>query len=922
MARVRAPPPILDGRYRVDRLVGRGGYGAVYAGHHLSLDAPVAIKMLQIDAPLREEKRAELVAAFLDEGRLLTRLRHPNIVAALDLGVLAPDEEEGAAPYLVMEWVHGETLERVLAARDAPFSLAEAWALFEPLCDAMACAHAARIAHRDLKPANVMIARDAVGRVVPRVIDFGIAKLFEDEDEAGSGATRTAARSTAFTPAYAAPEQIAHARTGPWTDVHALGLLFVELLTRARPYGEGDEARLAAVDPRRPTLSAKGIRAGAFGKVIAKAVSLRPNERYRNAGELLEAAREAARAMGLAAGTTPPPRAEGEPEAEKSASRPPPRDEGTERTERTEASTIDGATTQQHARAGSGRARRRGLFAGAAAVAIVAVMSGGLSLRARLRAPEVRAAPSASASPPARKLELRALTHGARVENVEFSPDGRALAFGDGSVVRIHHDDGSPETVVPGNDGARCTPLSWDPGGKALVIGGVARDLEGKRGRLFTGKVGFSSDGKRRVEWSIAGSVRVYDAATDALVRSVKRPEGTVWLLRAEPAPRDGRVLLATAHAGEERLWLVAEDGAPREIARAGRILAPRWSPRGDAVYALSSDAGAPLDLVKIPLDGGAPRVLASAVAPWAECGSLSISPDGKRAAFVREQARAQLFFLRRDGARFEPRALSAADARLAGLSASPDRRSVAYVELGSVQGGYVQTLDLATAKLRPIGFYTGTDGPSTAWAPDGKRIALASPRGGRGMVVTILPVDRGLADGREVRCDRMSAEVSYVEWLDDRTLLYEGLGNTSVRALDLVSGTTRDFVAPDDGWVFLVRTSPDRRRLLLHWNRAKGPAGTYKMTLVGGAFEHVPDTGGVSPITWDGDDRIVVQPMDKLHRTLLVAERGELKSLGEVPVEGPLNELTAVEGGFVAIVDRTTSDAWIAEGFDPDVPP
>ncbi len=290
---------IIDGRYRVDGAIGKGGFGDVYAGLHLVLGVRVAIKVLRLGEGLSADQRAELVTRFLDEGRLLTRLRHPNVVAALDLGLLRGDSDGVLSPYLVMEWVEGETLAALLAAREDPFTLAEAWALFEPLAEALAHAHGAGVVHRDLKPANVMVGSGAPGTHVPRVIDFGVAKLVAPDDAAGHGWTETTSRSP-FTPAYAAPEQVTQSRTGPWTDVHALALLFVELVTGVPPYGERNNARIAAVDPARPTPRAAGVDVGALEPVIAKALALRPSERYANASELLAAARAAMRTMDIA----------------------------------------------------------------------------------------------------------------------------------------------------------------------------------------------------------------------------------------------------------------------------------------------------------------------------------------------------------------------------------------------------------------------------------------------------------------------------------------------------------------------------------------------------------------------------------------------------------------------------------------------
>lgn len=314
---------VLHDRYRLDRLVGQGGFGSVYAAVHLALDTAVAIKVLDIHRFVEPDARAELVERFLDEGRVLTKLRHPNIVAALDLGVM-----ESGEPYLVLEWVEGRTLKDMLAAR-GPLPLDIAWALFEPVLDALAFAHEARVVHRDLKPANVMVVEAAGGGMSPRVIDFGIAKIVAPDDTPGSGITETLRGAYAHTPAYAAPEQVTRSRTGPWTDVHALGLLFVEMVTGSAPYRDAENMGLAAVDPERPTPAALGVDVGSFEDVIARAIALRPRDRFADARAMLDAAREAARDMPAptAASATPrtkrslPPQA---PREARSIARPPP----------------------------------------------------------------------------------------------------------------------------------------------------------------------------------------------------------------------------------------------------------------------------------------------------------------------------------------------------------------------------------------------------------------------------------------------------------------------------------------------------------------------------------------------------------------------------------------------------------------------
>ena len=295
----------LDGKYRVDAAVAEGGFGVVYRATHASLGTRVAVKVLKVPGGLDDEARAEFLLAFQREAQLIAALDHPGVVRVLDFGA-SVTRGSLPAPWMVLQWIEGETLEADLDRRAAAGltgrAPAEALALLRPVVEAVAHAHAAGVAHRDLKPANIMISRGAA-----RVLDFGIAKVMGDEDHhpgvTGCTATRSVVR--AFTPDYAAPEQISGARTGPWTDVLALGLLLTQALTDRQPYDGADPTELyaSALSDSRPTPARRGVDAGALEAVIAKAVSVRVSERYADAGELLAA-------LDAAAGAAPPVGAE------------------------------------------------------------------------------------------------------------------------------------------------------------------------------------------------------------------------------------------------------------------------------------------------------------------------------------------------------------------------------------------------------------------------------------------------------------------------------------------------------------------------------------------------------------------------------------------------------------------------------------
>jgi serine/threonine protein kinase len=289
---------IVEGRYRIDEEVGRGGFATVWKAYHLRLGISVAFKQLRLPLALEADKRAQALAQFVEEARVLTRIRHENVVRTYDQGFL------DGLPYLVLEWCEHGSMRDLLGQRaGVPLTLAEAWELLSPIVLAVGQAHDVGVVHRDLKPANIMLVRDGP-RWVPRVIDFGIAKLCDPAEHAGSGATQTRSGSSAFTPAYAAPEQMAGARSGPWTDIHALGLMFVELVTGQDPYPATSLIR-SVLDAERPSAARHGIDVGPFEPVIAKALALRPADRFASIAEFHLRLTEAAKSSGVGAGATP-----------------------------------------------------------------------------------------------------------------------------------------------------------------------------------------------------------------------------------------------------------------------------------------------------------------------------------------------------------------------------------------------------------------------------------------------------------------------------------------------------------------------------------------------------------------------------------------------------------------------------------------
>jgi serine/threonine-protein kinase len=287
----------IENKYRVSDVVGEGGFGVVYRGWHRSFERPIAIKCLKVPPHFTSEAQQLFLENFRQEGRLLDALstEHSSIVRVYDFGVTETSKGR-RVPYLVLEWLDGVNLEDELAERSKSLGELEAVELLRPAVEALGKAHAMDppVAHRDVKPANLFLAETKEGRRL-KVLDFGIAKAMQEGERATQRATRTSSGFRAFSPKYGAPEQYLSKKfgpTGPWTDVHALGLVLVELVTgEAALEGEDQfECVGPATSKKRPTPRSRGVVVSdAFEEMCEKAIALHPTDRYGNASELLSA---------------------------------------------------------------------------------------------------------------------------------------------------------------------------------------------------------------------------------------------------------------------------------------------------------------------------------------------------------------------------------------------------------------------------------------------------------------------------------------------------------------------------------------------------------------------------------------------------------------------------------------------------------
>ncbi len=697
------------GSYRIIAPLGAGGMGEVFKARDVRLDRDVAIKVL----PARLANEPDALSRFEREARSVAALSHPHILAIHDFGL-----HDGIA-YAVTELLQGETLRERLAAGALP--LRKGLQVGADIADGLAAAHEKGIVHRDLKPENIFITSD--GRV--KILDFGLALQMDSgttaENKTSDGRTglgKTEPGMVMGTVGYMSPEQVGGRHADHRADIFSLGCVLYEMASGQRAFRRDTPAEtMTAIlrdDP--PDLPREsGGRSVAFEAVTRHCLEKRPEERFQSARDLAFALRSL---LGSSTSGESP------------------------------TSAIAAATALSSSR------RPRAMPIAATAIGAVALVLLGRYTVGKgaepMASPQIVAFAQVSDQPgletqpslsPDGKSVVYVKTVGSDTDlyllriggrnPVRLTPDSptddRQPAFSpDGERIAFHSDRDGGGVFLMTASGESVTRLtdfgyfpSWSPDGNEVV---VSPGSFVSPANLFSDATGLSVVNVK------SGQVRALEINARALQPS-RSPGGTriaYWSVRGQGGQRD--------------IWTVAADGS--DAASGGVPITndaaldwgPTWSPDGRYLY-FSSTRGGPMNLWRVRIDQRSGQVLAEpepATTPSTWSGYLSFSRDGTRLAFASQDFHSTLLRLPFDAARAAttgpPEPILKGTRAIRDHELSPDGQWVAFTEAGVPEDLFVARVD-GTQYRRLTDDAFRDRGP--AWAPDGRRIAFYSDRGG-----------------------------------------------------------------------------------------------------------------------------------------------------------------------------------------------
>ncbi|MBP9091643.1 protein kinase [bacterium] len=278
---------VVEGRYKIQSVIGQGSAGTVYRAVQELIGREVAVKVLH-DYLVSDD---EFIKRFKQEAKASSRLNHPNIITIYDFGVIP---QGGGRPYIAMDLLNGTPLSDFIAEVNHIPPI-EAVPIFTQVCAALAEAHRQGVVHRDIKPENIVLVERGGQKNFPIVVDFGIARLVQEESDQAK-ITRTG--TVCGSPTYMSPEQCTSSKVDHRSDIYSLGIVFYESLTGEVPFQHDELVRVMAMHLSDTPLPLNEMRPDlnfpeALMQVVHKTLLKNPNDRYQTMDELSQALEDA-----------------------------------------------------------------------------------------------------------------------------------------------------------------------------------------------------------------------------------------------------------------------------------------------------------------------------------------------------------------------------------------------------------------------------------------------------------------------------------------------------------------------------------------------------------------------------------------------------------------------------------------------------
>lgn len=801
------------GPYELICEIGHGGMGIVYlAEQKQPVRREVAIKVLKVGLDT-----ANVLRRFEAERQALAMMEHPNIARFYDAGA-----SSRGRPYFAMEFVDGDPI--TAAADRRSCTIPERLALFADVCRAIDHAHRRGVVHRDLKPSNVLVT-EREGRLVPKVIDFGIARAVSGHLTGQAGAT--AYGEFLGTPEYASPEQagLDNTEVGPAADIYSLGVLLYELLSGVLPFdaerlrtsGIAEVTRILREEP--PPAPAKRLSQTGLTAAVAERRKTRPDTLIRILSQDL------ANILELCLARDPAARY---PSAGALA-------DDIDRYLRGEPLLTRGPTASYRIRK---RLRRHRIALGGAAIAA------GTAVLVSALLPTTPGLPE--------PVAVRPITSSSGMEfHPAFSPDGARFAFvWDGGIgnfdIYVQNVSGGAPTRVTDDANPDLFP-SWSPDGRELAFvrvapggqslhmvraeGGTSNEIAALTNRdliwsqnpaSLTRKPGpaWSPDGRSVViatSRSPDGPPALHSFSFEGKEpRTLTHPEAGTNGDSSPVFSPDGRSLAfirKRSARGNERIFVLPLDGGePREVVSEARGISDvAWLSSSELLY--SSNRSGPPMLWRISLRGGTPELIPNAGRGMA---FLSYSPTGGRVLFAEQSIHTNLWQRNLDASARPPEKMAASSRKTDSAEFSPDGSAIAFVSdrsgtrqiwVSRTDGGSAIQLS-SVAQEVPIG--------TPRWSPEGRQIVYDTMHNGHSAIAVMN------ADGSQPRilaADRWDNMMP--SWSNDGAWIYfackiNGIVQVCRKRFD--GGATMPITTSGGGE---PRESPDGR--LVFYAKARG---------------------------------------------------------------------------------------------------